>query len=357
MVPKMLIDLGKLRYNAQTMVTNCAQRGIGVAAVTKVFCADEKVVGAFAQTGVEWLADSRVQNIQSYPAGHGKKTMLLRAPLPQQAAQVVAVCDASLNSEQVTLAALAEAAAAQNKRHGVVLMVDLGDLREGLYYTKPEAVLETAGFVLGQKSLALLGLGVNLTCYGAIIPTREKMETLCGLAAQIESRFSVKLPVVSGGNSSSVQLLLDGQMPKGITNLRLGESLARAEETAYQQSIPGLEPDAVVLEAGLVEVQEKPSYPDGDIGLNAFGEKTHYEDRGPMLRGIVALGRQDTDHEGLACQDRDVEILGASSDHLIVNLSASKNSYKVGDTLRFSMNYSAILKGFTSKYVDREYIP
>lgn len=356
MYPRMLIDLDKLKKNAEVMVEKCRKNGMSVAAVTKVFCADERITRAFMQTDVEFLADSRITNIKKYPLDHGKKTMLLRAPMPQQAADCVKWCDVSLISERATLEALQAAAKEQNKRHGVILMVDVGDLREGIYFDQPDLIMQTADYIVAQSHLDLLGLGLNLTCYGAIIPTREKMEQLCEFVARIEEKHGITLMVNSGGNSSSIPLVEKGDMPSKITNIRLGESLARGEETAYQTQVEGLALDAIVMEAGLVEVQSKPSYPDGEIGLNAFGEKIFFEDKGRMTRGIVSLGRQDTDHEGLTPMDPGVVVLGASSDHLIVDLTHGEKEYKVGDTLQFSMNYSAILKGFTSKYVGREYL-
>ena len=62
-----------------------------------------------------------------------------------------------------------------------------------------------------------------------------------------------------------------------------------------------------------------------------------------MIRGILAIGRQDVNPDGLTPLDPDVEIIGASSDHLIVNLTNCKK-YKVGDTLRFIPDYGALLK-------------
>ena len=57
---------------------------------------------------------------------------LLRAPTPATAADTVRLADVSLNSEVETVRALDAAAAAAGRRHGIVLMIDLGDLREGI---------------------------------------------------------------------------------------------------------------------------------------------------------------------------------------------------------------------------------
>lgn len=354
MYPKLCIDLAKLKHNTQTLTGLCHNHGIGISAVTKVFCADEAMVSTLLETDLAYLADSRLQNIARYPKT-GRPKMLLRIAPPNEAADIVELCDISLNSELVSLKALAAAAQKADKRHGVVLLVDLGDLREGIFYKNTTLLADTAAFTLSHPSLALLGIGVNFTCYGAVIPTPKKMQQLCAIVRHLEEKFKVRLPLVSGGNSSSLHLVLNNLMPKGITNLRLGEAIICAHETAYQQPIPGLHPNVVTVEASLVEIQRKPSYPDGEIGLNAFGEHPAFEDKGERTRGILALGRQDTDYTGLTPLESGVEILGASSDHLLVDLTDAEKAHQVGDILSFSMDYSAILRGFTSPYVRREY--
>ena len=149
-------------------------------------------------------------------------------------------------------------------------------------------------------------------------------------------------------------MLEENRIPAGITQLRLGESFVLGNNTESGKPVEWLNTDCFTLEAELVEVQRKPSKPIGTSGLNAFGERVTFEDRGEMIRGILAIGRQDVNPDGLTPLDPDVEIIGASSDHLIVNLTSCKK-YKVGDTLRFIPDYGALLKLTTSKYVHREY--
>jgi predicted amino acid racemase len=336
--------------------------GISVAAVTKLFCADERIVKAICCQSVDFLADSRLENIASYPKNDIKR-MLLRAPAPDMAMEVVEYCDVSLNSEALTLKALSKAALDSNKnkpkKHGVILMIDMGDLREGIYYGNVKSITETVGLARELEGIDLLGIGVNLTCYGSVIPTSQNLNALCDIAHGLRQRFEISLPIISGGNSSSMYLLKKGQnsqMPSQISNLRLGEIIARGVETAYGRPFEGLKQDLIILEAQLVEIQNKPTVPEGEIGVNAFGERPIFKNKGNRLRGIVSVGRQDIDCAGIACLDEAVSVVGASSDHLIVDLTDSKRLYNVGDVLEFSMNYSAILRGFTSKYVKRTYI-
>jgi len=303
---------------------------------------------------IDYLADSRLINIAQY-SNVSVPRILLRAPVPAEASEVVLGCDISLNSELYSIKELGVASEKLATCHGIVLMIDMGDLREGVYYKNTDEILRMAEYVANHRWLALKGVGVNLTCYGSVVPDKVIMERFASSADFLHKKLEMKFEIVSGGNSSAIDITERGDMPAIVNNLRIGEFLVRGEETAYQRTPDYMESDVVTLEARLIEIQEKPSYPEGNIGLNAFGEKTSFTDKGVRRRGILNIGRQDIDHEGLACHDKGVEILGASSDHLIVDLSEAENTYHVGDFLGFSLTYSALLRAFTSKYVDRSY--
>lgn len=355
MLPKIVVDLAKLRHNAAAMCALCAPHGISVTAVTKVFCADETMTKAITATPVQILADARLENLARYPA-ISQKRLLVRAPAPAQAAQVVAGCELSVNSELATLRALATAAEAAQTPHGILLMVDVGDLREGLWHADYATILQAAAFAANHPWLHLYGVGLNLACYGSVIPTPATMQRFAAVANRLQTDLQMQFDLVSGGNSSGIELMMAGDMPSIVNNLRFGESIVCGEEAAFGHPVPGLYRDVVALHAALIEIQEKPSYPQGLMAMNAFRETPRYEDKGRRLRGLLSIGRQDTDHEALCCLNPGITIIGASSDHLLVDLTEAEEKFAVGDTLQFSMGYRAILRGFTSPFVAREYI-
>ena len=358
MYPQLKIDLAKINQNLDTVVSIAKQGGCSLMIVTKSFCADERIVGEILKNDyVQYLADSRVKNLASYAdKAHmvGKETVLLRLPQLCEIEDVVRYADISQNSQIETIRALDEEAARQNKKHKVILMIDMGDLREGMFYQNEEAILEVAGEILKMDHVVLEGIGVNLSCYGAIIPKPENLGGLCAIAEKIEKKYSMRLNIVSGGNSSSVYLAQKGELPRRINNLRLGESFILGNETAYSQRVPGTYNDAVVLQAQIIELKNKPSLPIGEVGVDAFGQVPSYEDRGWIDRAIFAVGKQDINPDGLTPLNTKADILGASSDHLIMDVS--KENYRLGDVVEFSMDYGALLKLFTSAYVEREYV-
>ena len=355
MYPRLVIDLKKVKNNLDKITEMVKGSGCSLMIVTKGYCADMEIYKLLEESGIDYLADSRIQNLKKYK-GSKKERVLLRLPMMSEAEEVVANADLSLNSEIETIRKLNEAAINQNKKHKILLMIDLGDLREGIFFKDEDEIYHAVEEILTLSNIELYGLGVNLTCYGAVIPKRDNLSLLVEIAAKIEKRFNIKLQMLSGGNSSSVYLIGRGELPDGINNLRVGEAFLLGDETAYSQMLEGFCDDAFILEAEIIELKEKQSVPLGETGVDAFGNRPVYEDFGVIKRAIIAAGRQDIDPDALHPIDSDVSILGASSDHLILNVSNSHMNYRVGDIIKFKFGYSSLLRATTSPYVEKVYI-
>lgn len=347
--PRLEIDTNKINHNTKTLVKLCERYNINVAGVTKVFCAFPEVVDAMIKGGVKFLADARIENLKKLKDKDIPK-ILLRLPMISQAEEVVKYSDISLNSELETIKALSDAAIRLNTVHKIVLMIDLGDLREGVW---PENALYAAEKIMDYTGVKLVGVGVNLTCYGGIIPKEDNLGKLGEIAENISNKLGINLEIISGGNSSSLDLLINNKMPKEINNLRLGEAIILGRETAYGAPIENTHQDSFKLVAEVIEIKEKPSMPIGEIGMDAFGNKPVFEDKGIRRRAILAVGRQDVDPNSIIPFDDRLEILGASSDHLIVDVTESSEGYKVGDTIDFHIEYGSLLQLSTSNYIKK----
>ena len=352
MYPRLNINLTKLKANLDTLCSMCREQNIGTAIVTKVFCADEKICELIEKSDADMFADSRIENLMAIKTD--KPKLLLRLTMPSAVDKTVKYADISMQSELHTVKLLAEAAKRLGKKHKVILMIDLGDLREGIFCENTEKIFETAEFIVNDPWLELYGTGTNLTCYGGILPDSTNLGNLIAVSRRIEEKFGISLSVVSGGNSSTMTMLKRKEVPAGITNLRLGESFVLGNDTSTGLPMEELFTDAFSLEAEIVELQRKPSKPIGHSGPNAFGEYVEFEDKGEMLRGILAIGRQDVIAEGISPTDENIQVIGASSDHLLVDLTAARG-YNVGDVLSFVPDYGALLRLCTSKYVQRIY--
>jgi len=355
MYPKLVIDLKKVKNNLDRITEMVKGAGCSLMIVTKGYCADMEIFKLLEESEIDYLADSRIQNLRKYE-GTTKERVLLRLPMISQSEEVVRYAEISLNSEIETIKKLNEAAVKLNKKHKILLMIDLGDLREGIFFKDEDEIYHTVEEILKLENIELFGLGVNLTCYGAVIPKQDNLSILVDIAHKIEAKFNISLTMLSGGNSSSVYLIGRNELPEGINNLRVGEAFLLGDETSYSQMLDGFYDDAFTLEAEIIELKEKQSLPIGETGVDAFGNRPFYEDLGVIKRAITAVGRQDIDPDHLHPADPEISILGASSDHLILNVDKTENNYKVGDILKFKLEYSSLLRATTSSYVQKEYI-
>ncbi|MDF2636182.1 MAG: alanine racemase domain protein [Pelosinus sp.] len=347
------VDLDKIIFNTSQVVEKCHRLGIAVLGVTKGFSAMHQIVSAMVEGGVDGLADARMENIIDLrKRNFDQEITLLRLPHLSNVENIVRYADTSINSEMMVIEALAETAKAINKIHKIILMVDVGDLREGLFAGN---VLNAVKQISDLEGVSLSGLGTNMGCFGGILPSPENLGVLVGLANAVESKIGRRLEVVSGGGTSSLSLVEKNNVPVGINQLRIGEGILLGTDTTHNRRIPWLLQDAFLLRAEVIEVKRKPSVPIGDIGRDAFGNVPHFIDKGVRNRAILALGKQDVDVEGITPINEKIKIMGASSDHLILDITDCEQDIKVGDQIEFSLSYSGLLSVSDSSYVAKTF--
>ena len=345
--PQLEVDLSILHSNARQVITHCQQQGIRVCGVVKGVDGLPEVARAMRLCGAEELGTSRLEQVERCrAAGVGGPWLLIRIPGLSELPDVVRLCETSLQSERVTLDALEEECVLQGKTHRVIVMADLGDLREG-FWDKDEMVDVCVHVERELPHVELAGVGVNLTCYGSTKPTPEKMQALLDIAARIEKRIGRKLEIISGGATSSYTLVHWGTMPAGINHLRIGENILLGKDLQVNwgiQDMDYLRMDGFTLRAEVVEVREKPTYPIGEFAIDAFGRKPVYVDRGIRRRAILALGRADVGElESLIPREAGLTVIGGSSDHCIVDVEDCPRRLEVGDIVEFSLCYSHLL--------------
>ncbi|MDF7806582.1 alanine/ornithine racemase family PLP-dependent enzyme [Pontiellaceae bacterium B12219] len=346
--PRLEIDLEKIQFNARTLVSRLAPKGISVTAVMKATLGSSEVANTLLSAGIKTLGDARIENITRMRQGGIRAPMaLIRSPMSSQAARVVKYTELSFNTEIDVIRLLSDAAKKAKRIHGIVLMVELGDLREGIL---PNDVMQTVQAILHLPNIAIKGIGTNLACRSGVVPDAENMARLSALANAIESFFGFQLEVVSGGNSANLHWALSGADTGRVNNLRLGESILLGCDPLHRKPIIGLHTDAITLVAEVIESKIKPSQPWGTIAQNAFGIPAPPKTNGPIQQAILALGRQDIDPSGLEAP-HDIEILEASSDHLVVKTNGL--SHPVGTEIAFQLNYSALLRAMTSPFISK----
>jgi len=350
--PRLEIDLNKIGQNARTLVDRLGKRGISVTGVTKVILGSAEIAKTLLEAGVKQLGDSRIENIEALHRARVQASMvLIRSPMLSQVQRIVTHADISCNTEIKVIRALSQEAQKADRTHGVILMVELGDLREGIM---PNDLLDFVHETLSLPNIHFKGIGTNLACRSGVSPDAENMAILSELADSIEAAFDLTVEIVSGGNSANIEWALSGSAIGRINDLRLGEAILLGCETLHRQPIDGLHTDAITLCAEVIEAKVKPSKPSGRIAQNAFGEAPSVIDRGLVTQAILAIGQQDIDPSGLRAPSG-IDVMGASSDHLI--LESDDAALSVGEEVVFQLNYSALVRAMTSPFVTKMMTP
>lgn len=345
--PRIVIDRDKLRNNCTQIVKHCEARGIAVAGVIKGAGGLPEIARLYRSCGAAQLATSRLEQMELWRReGIPGPYMLLRVPGLSELPEVARLADYSLQSDATTLDALNSVCAEQGVTHRVIVMADLGDLREG-FWDKTEMVEVCCHVEQGLDHLHLAGVGVNLGCYGAVKPTPENMEQLVDIARAVEARIGRQLEIVSGGATSSYTLVHWGTMPQGINHLRIGETALLAKDLQVDWGISAMDyllRGTMRLEAEIIELRKKPTHPVGATVIDAFGNRPTFVDRGMRLRALAAFGRADVGQvETLLCREPGMTVIGGSSDHCILDVEDCPRALRVGDVVSFDLSYSHML--------------
>lgn len=332
------INLDKLKYNISHSLNLCKEKSINLAPVVKSICADQSIIDCFNQSDVSLIADSRLDNFAKMNTD--KEKFLIRPATCHEAMEVVKYSDTSLQCDLKTIMALDEAAKVSNRQHNIILLVDIGDLRDGIFFQDNSTLLSCAAFVHTSSSLKLTGIATNYNCFLGYLPDQDNMEELVKLHKLLIPFYDTDKPIVSGGNSSSVSILTskENSFPAEINQLRMGEAIMLGRDPADNTFISGYKTDVFTLHVPLIEVYEKKT-PSGST----------------MRRGVLNIGKQDLQLDHIIPRDNNVKVLGGCSDECVVDLTDAPN-YQSGDQLTFDLEYGALMTAFAGSFIRKEYI-
>lgn len=328
------------------------------APVLKLLCGNKKYLEYVLSLGNEQVCDSRLTNLKVIKSINPEvETIYIKPPAKKSISNIVKFADVSLNTEFTTIKWLAEEARKQEKIHRVIIMIELGDLREGIL---GEHLMAFYKKVFQLPNIKVAGIGANLNCLSGIMPSKDKLIQLSLYEQLIEAKFGQKIDSVSGGSSVMIPLLLKKQVPKGVNHFRIGETLFFGIDLFSNKTIPTMKDSVFLLHTEIIEITEKPIVPFGEIDENPSGEtfEINSGDYGKVhKRGILDIGLLDISKtEFLIPVDKKITFIGASSDMLVIDLNETKKKYKVGDVVSFKMKYMGALRVMNSKYIEKTLI-
>ncbi|MEG0508861.1 MAG: alanine/ornithine racemase family PLP-dependent enzyme [Eubacterium sp.] len=348
MYPLLRFNKQQILENTKYIVEKAAAHDISITAITKCAGGNHEIAETFIKGGASAIGDSRLKNLKDLQDFNCPK-WLIRIPMLSEVNDTVLYSTLSLNSELKIIKALDEAAQKHAKKHDILLMVDLGDLREG-YFSETDFFKDVES-IRHLKNINLKGIGTNLSCTGAIVPTVETYEKFLNFQNLLKTNYDISCEITSGGATSSFAMLENGTLPPCINNLRIGELMLFGTDTSNHLSYANLHQNTFTLETEIIELKEKPSFPIGKIGRDAFGNIPSFEDKGLRKRALCALGKQDTTIDDLKPVDPKISIIASSSDHLLLDVTECTHPYDVGDIVSFHCNYSSALHASTSEYI------
>lgn len=355
---QVIIDLHALRHNLKTISGWIQKQGASWTVVSKVLCGHTDTLRALWAMGVRSVGDSRQMNLHATrEAMPDCETWYLRLPHLSEIESVVSLSHVSLNSEIEVIKALNEEAKRQGKTHRVIIMIELGDLREGIL---PGSLVKFYEEAFSLSNIEVLGIGANLGCLSGAVPNIDQLMQLVLYRELLELKFEHKMPMISAGSSATLPMMQAGTLPKSINHFRIGESLFLGADLINGGTIEGLRDDVVMVEAEIAEVKKKSLVPfceTSDLSpfTNPVNEETTPGQRG--YRALVMMGHLDVDVTGLIPVNPNYQIAGASSDITVINLGDDKNGLSVGDTIKFRVTYSALLRLMNDKYIDKLVVP
>lgn len=343
-----------LQHNYKFLSEKLEKEGIEWGVVSKLLCGTVKYIQELIDLGVTEIHDSRISNLKKVKEINPDiQTVYIKPPAKKAITSIVKYADVSFNTELSTIKLLSDEAGKQNKLHKIIIMIEMGDLREGVL---GEHLLEFYGKIFELPNITVVGLGTNLNCLYGVMPSQDKLIQLSLYKQLVEAKFNRTIEWVSGGTSVVFPLLLNKQLPKGINHFRIGEMLYFGNNLFTDQTVPGMKTDVFTLHAQIIELIEKPKVPSGELATNPSGEQfeINEEDYGKTsYRAILDLGLLDISTDFLEPLDKGVEVTGASSDMIVVDLGSTKRNYQVGDWIKFKLKYMGALGLLNSNYIDK----
>jgi predicted amino acid racemase len=351
------LDKKKLQHNYQYLNGLFKSKDIEWGIVTKVLCGNKTYLKEVLALGINQVCDSRVSNLRVIKElKPDMVTIYIKPPAKRSIPNVVTYADISFNTEFETIKELAKEAKRQNKIHKIIIMIEMGDLREGVMR---DEFIRFYSRIFELSHIEVVGIGTNLNCLSGVLPNQDKLIQLCLYKELIEAKFNKNIPLVSGGSSVTIPLIFKQLLPSGISHFRVGETLFFGNDIYHNTPIKYMENNIFRLYAEIIELSEKPKVPEGAMGVNVAGHSItiNEDDYGKTShRAILDIGLLDVAEKCIKPIDDQIEFVGASSDMIVVDIGRNKNKYKVGDLLGFRLTYLGVLSVLNSNYIEKKVI-
>lgn len=351
------LNRDKLIHNYSFLDKLFKKHQIDWGVVTKLLCGNKTFLREVLDLGVKEVHDSRISNLKTLKQmDPDVQTVYIKPAAKRSIPSLVKYADISFNTSYTTMKLISKEAVRQEKIHRVIIMVEMGDLREGVM---GENLINFYSRIFELPNIEVIGIGANLNCLNGVMPTHDKMIQLSLYKQLIEAKFNRNIPWVTGGSSVTIPLLFKKLIPKSVNHFRIGETLFTGNDLIEENTVKGMHADVFKLHAEIIELYNKPKVPIGEIGTNVAGDQPEFDEKDygkSSFRAIIDLGLLDIDLQHLTPDDDAVEFSGASSDMIVLDIHDNTRGYKVGDIISFKLSYMGILAIMNSNYINKKVV-
>ncbi len=345
----------RLKHNYHFLDTLFKKHEIDWAIVTKLMCGNKPFLKEVLDLGIKEVCDSRLSNLKKIKEiNPGVQTVFIKPPSKRKIKSVIKYADVSFNSESKIIQLLSEEAVRQKKMHKVTIMVELGDLREGIMGSNLVTFYEK---VFNLPNIEIVAIGANLNCLHGVMPSQDKLIIMSLYKKLIEAKFQKQIPFVSGGTSVTLPMLFKKQVPQAVNHFRIGETLYFGNNLVTGKRVKGMKTDVLRLFTEIIEITEKPKVPIGLLAETPSGDMFEIDEQDygkTSYRAIIDVGLLDISPDFLIPDDPALKVVSASSDMLIVDLGDTDRNYQVGGLISFRLKYMGALGLLNSNYIEKE---
>ena len=350
-----VLNKEKLSHNFTYLNKMFKKHDIEWAVVSKILCGNKEYIREVIDLGIKQICDSRVSNLKVIKnIDPHIETIYIKPPAKRSLKSIIRYADISINTEFTTIKLLNEESKKLNKTHKIIIMIEMGELREGVM---GDDFIDFYESVFNLSNIEVVGIGTNLNCLYGVLPNQDKLIQLSLYEQLIEAKFNKNITYVSGGSSVTIPLIFKGLLPKSINHFRVGETLFLGTDVYNDSTIRNMEHNVFQLFAEIIELSEKPIVPSGEMGSNVEGAEYEFNDSDVgknSFRAILDIGLLDVEVKHIQPKDNSIEIAGSSSDMIVLDIGKNAKNYKVGDLIEFQLDYMGTLSVLNSKYIEKK---
>jgi predicted amino acid racemase len=330
---RIIVYLNKIAHNLRYAQELCQKRGLRLIAVTKCCGSDNIILQHLIRSGADFIADSRAYQLKNI----GSRVKKIALQVPRSAIDDALCCDFAYVTEMNTLKAMS--ASPLSGQCQLIIPLEMGDLREGVPQDQIISFMQEA---LKAEHIRIAGFSANWGCMKWIPPDIRKIETFIKCVRQISESLNFHPQIISVGGSTLWSLLQENLIPRDINQIRLGETIFLGYDPGLKSAVEPLCQDTFILEPEIIEIKDKNIQE--DFGARAI-----------RRRAVLDFGYTSCPYTGLTPLQKGVELVGASQDHTVADITDAQCLFSVGDSLKFLMNYEALSRAMVSPYLEKIY--